>query len=246
MAHALGGDLEVSDRLFRYHCSPGSPIFKGVWGARLAPEESDAAIDDTIAWFKARNAPFFFWWIDEDAQPADLSERLKARGFGEFEIDATAMVGEIDRLNWKNPRPPGFRLDRVASDEQMLQMKRVFLESFGIPEWAGQAWVDAMRAIGFERAPWTILLGTLDGEPVSFGLLYCGAGVAGLQGLGTLPAYRGRGIGSATQLERLRIAHEMGYHYAVLTASKMGRSPYLKLGFRDTGKHLSRYIWRNA
>lgn len=103
-----------------------------------------------------------------------------------------------------------------------------------------------MHMTGFGLAPWTLLLGTLNGEPVCFGQLYCGAGVAGLQGLGTLPAYRGRGIGSAMQLERLRLAREMGYRYAVLAASKMGQSPYLKLGFRDTGRRISRYIWRNG
>ena len=37
----------------------------------------------------------------------------------------------------------------------------------------------------------------------------------------------------------------MGYRYAVLSASQMGQSPYLKLGFRDTGRRISRYIWRN-
>ena len=77
-------------------------------------------------------------------------------------------------------------------------------------------------------------------------LLYCGAGVAGLPGLGTLPAYRRMGIGSATQLERLRIARELGYQYAVLFVSEMGYPPYIKLGFEDTGQRVSRYLWRNV
>jgi len=47
------------------------------------------------------------------------------------------------------------------------------------------------------------------------------------------------------QLERLRIARELGYQYAVLFASKMGYFPYLKLGFKDTGRRVSRYLWRN-
>jgi GNAT superfamily N-acetyltransferase len=245
MARVLGGDLEETSRLNRYHCTPGSPIFKGVWGARLAFDEVDAAIDDAIAWFKARQAQFFFWWIGEDTRPADLGARLKTRGFAEFEINATAMVADMEQLNWNNPRPSDLRLDPVMNDEQLLQFKRVFLESFSIPEWAGQAWVDATHTMGFGRAPWMLLLGTLSGEPVCFGLLYCGAGVAGLQGLGTLPAFRRRGIASAMQLERLRLARELGYRYAVLSASEMGRSPYLKLGFRDTGRRISRYLWRN-
>ena len=47
------------------------------------------------------------------------------------------------------------------------------------------------------------------------------------------------------QLERLRLARDLGYQYAVLFASEMGYFPYLKLGFKDTGRRVSRYLWRN-
>lgn len=103
--------------------------------------------------------------------------------------------------------------------------------------------MDATRAVGIGKTPWILLLGRLEGEAVCGGLLVCAAGVAGLVGLGTLPAYRRQGIGSAMQLERLRIARELGYRYAVLFASKMGYSPYLKLGFWDTGRRITRYLW---
>lgn len=245
-AQALGGEVEATGRLSRFHCAPMSPIFKAAWGARLAPGEADAAIDDTLTWFQARQAPFFFWWAGADTQPADLGERLVARGFSVFEKDAPAMAADIERLNWDNPRPAALRVTPVSSEAQLLQWKQVFIESFGLPEFAGQAWVDAMRAAGFERAPWQMLLGVVDGEPACCGLLFCGAGVAGLIGLGTRPAFRRQGLGSAMQLERLRIAREMGCRYAVLFASEMGRSPYLKLGFQDTGRRVSRYLWRAA
>jgi len=131
----------------------------------------------------------------------------------------------------------------VATDAELLQWKQVFIESFGLPEFAGQAWVDATRAVGLGRTPWQLLLGTLPAYRRR-GLLACGAGVAGLLGLGTLPAYRRRGLGSAMQLERLRLARDLGYRYAVLFASEVGYSPYLKLGFQDTGRRVSRCLWR--
>ncbi|MGQ0604717.1 MAG: hypothetical protein ACT4QE_23810 [Anaerolineales bacterium] len=149
MVRALKGDLEETRKLSRYHCAPGSPIFKGVWGARLAEEEADAAIEETIEWFKARHAPFFFWWVGHGAQPDDLGECLQVRGFDVFEKDATAMVADIDALNWDNPRPVELRLEPVMNETQLQQWKQTFLESFGIPEWAGQAWVDATQAVGF-------------------------------------------------------------------------------------------------
>ncbi|MBL8057694.1 MAG: GNAT family N-acetyltransferase [Anaerolineales bacterium] len=243
-ARALGGEVEAGPRLSRCHAWPGSPIFKGVWGARLAEADADEAIAETVAWFQARRAPFFFWWTGTETQPADLGARLTTRGLSVFEERAPAMAAEIDQLNWDQPRPADLRLASVDSEPDLRAWKQVFLEAFNIPEFAGQAWVDATLAIGLGRTPWQLLLGSVNGEPAGCGLLFCGAGVAGLVGLGTRPAFRRRGLGSAMQLERLRIARQLGYRYAVLFASEMGYSPYLKLGFRPTGRWVSRYLWR--
>ena len=245
MTEVLNGEIEETDQLSRFHAWPSSPIFKGAFRPRLEPNEAEAAILDTIEWYKARNAPFFFWWVGNDTQPHDLGEKLEARGFAVFEKDAPSMVADINNLNWDNPRPSGLRLNPISNNEELAQWKQTFIEAFGVPEFAGQAWVDATQAVGIGKTPWHLLLGTLNSEAVCCGLLYCGAGVAGLLGLGTLPAHRRKGIGSAMQLERLRIARELGYQYAVLFASEMGYSPYIKLGFKDTGRRVSRYLWRN-
>jgi GNAT superfamily N-acetyltransferase len=246
MNEVLNGEIEEGPQLSRYHAWPFSPIFKGAYRTNLTADEADQAIVETISWFKNRNAPFFFWWTGNDTQPSDFGERLVAHGFSVFEKDAPAMVTEIDQLNWDNPRPAELRLAPITNDDQLVQWKQTFIEAFGIPEFAGQAWVDATRAVGIGKTPWQLLLGTLNSEVICCGLLYCGGGVAGLLGLGTLPAYRKKGIGSAMQLERLRIALELGYRYAVLFASEMGYSPYLKLGFKDSGRRVSRYLWRNG
>ena len=76
-----GGELVESDQLSRHLTFPHNPMFKGVWRTRLTPGEVDEAIDETIAWFKEREAPFFFWWTDADTQPADLGEILAKRSF---------------------------------------------------------------------------------------------------------------------------------------------------------------------
>lgn len=83
MAQGLsGGELDRRDELSRHHSFPFNPMFKGVWRSRLAPDRVDEAIDDTIAWFQARQAPFFFWWTGASTTPDDLGERLQARGQG--------------------------------------------------------------------------------------------------------------------------------------------------------------------
>lgn len=47
-----------------------------------------AAIEDTIAWFKQRNAPFFFWWVDLQATPVTLDAALQAHGLTAWEVNA--------------------------------------------------------------------------------------------------------------------------------------------------------------
>lgn len=246
MAAVLAGQWEDTGRLIRYHTLPSSAMFKGVLHPRLSLDEVDDAVDEAIAWFKDCRAPYFFWWVDSEAQPADLSARLAARGLILSEHNAPAMAADIPHLNWRNPRPDGLRLDPALDERRLDQWKDVFTGAFCAPESAGQAWVDATRIAGPEQAPWKLLLGSLDGEPACCGILYCGAGVAGLVGLGTLPAFRRRGIGSAMQLERLRIARELGYRYAVLYASDQGYSAYAKLGFMDVGRKMTRYLWLNG
>lgn len=152
MTQVLNGDIEENPKLSRYHAAPSSPIFKGAYRTSLPSNEADDSIRESIEWFKRRGAPFFFWWIGKDSQPSDLDERLVAHGFVAFEKDAPAMVADIDQLDWDHPRPPDLRLNPISNDE-LLQWKQTFIEAFGVPEFAGQAWVDATQAVGIGKTP---------------------------------------------------------------------------------------------
>ena len=114
-----------------------------------------------------------------------------------------------------------------------------------IPEWAGQAWVDATLAAGIEEAPWRCYVGRLDGKPVASNMLFNGAGVASVFGVATHPEARRQGIGAAITLIAYQEALEMGYQYGVLFATDLGAPVYRRLGFRDVGAGMSRYLWRN-
>jgi hypothetical protein len=41
-----------------------------------------------------------------------------------------------------------------------------------------------------------------------------------------------------------RDALEQGYHYGVLFATEDGLPVYRRIGFKDTGARISRYLWR--
>lgn len=115
------------------------------------------------------------------------------------------MVADINRMNEDALKrvPHGFLIEEVRDDRSLFDFKRVFVEVYGIPEWAGQAWVDATLRVGIGNTPWKMYLGRLEGKPVATNMLFNGGGVASVYAVGTLLAVRGKGIGGAITLQPL-------------------------------------------
>jgi ribosomal protein S18 acetylase RimI-like enzyme len=260
MARLEGGEIEAMPALGRHHSFPTNPMFKGVWRTRLTDADVEAAIDETIAWYRARNAPYFFWWTDNDTTPRDLGSRLMTRGFlsmegaqqelskGIVQTEAGAPV-MVMSLADADPSilarvPEGFRIVEVSSSAQLLDFKKVFVDTYEIPEWAGQAWVDATTAFGVGKSPWRMFVGYLGGEPVASNMLVIGGGVASVYAVATVPSAQGRGIGAAITLMPLLDARAQGQAHAVLFSSEEGFPVYRRLGFEDTGMKINRYLWR--
>lgn len=257
-----GSELVEGEKLCYHHSFPSNPMFKGVWRTRLAPDEADDAIERALAWFKERNAPFLFWWLGPGTTPHDLAERLAARGMISMEevahqlapgmistqSGAPCMAADLHHMNEAalTQVPPGFAIETAHDEAGLLDFKRLFIESYQVPEWAAQAWVDASLRIGFEKLPWTFYLGKLNGEPVAITILFNGGGVASVYGVGTIPSARGKGIGGAITLKPLLDARAMGYRHAVLWSSEMGIHTYQRIGFRLLNARINRYLWRSA
>ena len=254
-------ELVEGEKLSYHLAFPSNPMFKGVWRTRLSASEADDVIDETLAWFKARQAPFIFWWTGPSTTPNDLGERLVARGLLSMEaqmqelapgivsteLGAPGMVADLRHMNEAalTQVPPGFTIEEVQDEASLYDFKRVFVESYEIPEWAGQAWVDATLRVGLGRTPWKMVLGRLNGEPVATNMLFNGAGVASVYAVGAVSSARGQGIGGAITLKPLLEAREMGYRYAVLFATEMGVHAYERIGFRQCEARINRYLWRN-
>jgi GNAT superfamily N-acetyltransferase len=236
-------------------------MFKGVWSAKATKENADKTITDTIEWFKERNAPYFFWWTGPDSAPDDLPQRLQAHGLIDMaeqqkalaagikqtELGAPCMVAELGRMNESvlAKTPQGFSIREAASESDLYDFKKVFVATCEIPDWAGQAWVDATLKAGIEKSPWRIFVGYLDGEPVATNMLFNGGGVASVYAVATLPSVQGKGIGAAITLKPLLGARDNdGYKYAVLFSTEMGVKVYQRIGFRLSDVRINRYLWR--
>jgi GNAT superfamily N-acetyltransferase len=260
MTRLAGSTLDETGGVARHFTFPTNPMFKGAWATNLPPGDEDAAIEETIAWFRDRGAPYFFWWKDPGASPDDLGQRLAARGLISMEGQsrtlahgiiqsadgAPVMVMDLETADEDMLRrvPDGYHMRQVQTEADLMAFKRVFVTTYEIPEWAGQAWVDATLAFDIAEAPWRIYLGWLGGEAVASNLLFNDAGFASVYAIATMPAVRGKGIGAAITLAPLLIAREEGWRHATLFSSVMGVPVYRRLGFVDTGARLDRFLWR--
>lgn len=246
MTYLPGAELDESSQLSCHLAPPFSPMFKGIWRSRLAEHEADGAIVKVVDWFKRRSAPFAFWWLDSRATPVNLAERLQAHGFVPWEEHALGMAAELSALKYELMAnvPQGYTQERVADEQGLIDFKTAFVNGFEVPEWAGQAWVDATLAFGIENAPWQCYVGRLNGTPVASSILFNGAGVASVFGVATVALARGKGIGAAITLIAYEQARLIGYRYGVLFGTELGVPVYHRIGFRDGGSTMSRYLWR--
>lgn len=264
MANNLPDSQLVEDeKVSRHFTFPTNPMFKGVWQTRLSENEADAVIDEVIAWFKERNAPYFFWWTGGKISPHDLDARLTKRGMISMaeqtqelakgilstEQGSPCMVAELDKMNESvlAKTPNGFVIKEIENETELNDFKKVFVETYQIPEWAGQAWVDATLKIGVGKTPWRMFVGYLNGEPVATNMLFNGGGVASVYAVATIPSAQGQGIGAAITLKPLIEARDRdGFKYAVLFSTEMGFKVYERIGFRATQYRINRYLWRSG
>jgi GNAT superfamily N-acetyltransferase len=262
MSSLPGAELVQTPELGRHCAPPHNPMFKGAWATRLAPEQVDEAFDDVLAWFAKRRAPFFFWWTGPSTRPLGLGERLAERGLismeaqtehlaGGLKVDAQGapgMAADLDAVDEGRLRevPRGFTIERVRDERALRDFRQAVAEAYALPDVTVQAWVDATLTFGFERAPWRLYLGRLDGEPVATTLLFNGGGVAGVYAVGTVERARGKGIGGAITLAPLLEAREEGYRHAVLFSTAIGVRAYERIGFRLIDAWIDRYLWRAA
>ena len=262
MAGALGGEIVEGEGLSHHLAFPTNPMYKGAWRTRLSAADADEAIDHTVTWFKERGAPFFFWWTGPSTQPADLGLRLAAHGLIDMAeqaeqlalgihstaLGAPCMVADLRQMNETvlSRVPPGFTLEVVQDEAGLAGFKQVLIEGYDIPPQVADGWAQAAMRLGIGNTPWRMYLGRLDGEPVATNMLFNGGGAAGIFGVATTPAARGKGIGAAISLHPLLEAREMGYRYGALFATDMAVRVYERIGFRQTGQRLNRYLWRNA
>ncbi|MDX2004122.1 MAG: GNAT family N-acetyltransferase [Meiothermus sp.] len=142
-------------------------------------------------------------------------ERLGRRGYRAVSF----MNLYVQPLAPLEVRPPeGVEIRRARSLEEWLLASR--------NAWGEGGAGDLFQRVALERPEAQSFVAVADGRPVAVAALRVREGVAFLNGTGTMPQYRGRGIQRALVQARLALAHRAGCELAVVAAVPGGQSAH--------------------
>lgn len=198
--------------------------------AALEDASADSEIDAQIAYYRGLNLPFT-WKVYDHDRPADLRQRLAARGFTVSE-PTTLMIldlAESPAILAPAPLPPEVR--RLEGEDAIESIVRVEEAVYGSPrDWLRAYLLHLHRA----RPDLLSLYGAVvSGQLVSAAwiIYYEGSPFASILGGATLPEYRARGFYTALLASRAREAHQRGVRFLAVDASSMSAPILAKHGF---------------
>jgi GNAT superfamily N-acetyltransferase len=198
--------------------------------SRLDADSADRVIDEQIAFFEALGQDFE-WKLYGHDTPADLRERLLARGFAPEEPESLLIL-DLQEAPARLLAPVTHDIRRVVEPRQLEELGRIQERVWGEPE---PEYIAALRD-DLERAPdsQSIYLAYADGVPVSYGRITFQADspFSGLWGGSTLAEHRGKGFYTALLAVRLQEALRRGVRFLTIDASPMSRPIVEKQGFR--------------
>ena len=204
-------------------------LFHGALSRRDASPADGDAIEETLAYFRAKEAGDVCWWLEDGVDPAGWAELLAVRGFALMD-GPPGMAVDLAALPALGDLPSAAEVHRIENAAELRPFAHLVTEVFGFPPEAEDVALAFFDGMGLEL-PSAFYLATVDGVPVGTSQVFYAAGVPGVYNVGVAEGARGKGLGAALTLQPLFDARAMGYRAGVLQSSDMGLSLYRRLGF---------------
>jgi GNAT superfamily N-acetyltransferase len=236
------GEVHRRDGAVWFMTGIASENDNGILRAGLPAHNPEGTIERLLAPFKARSLPMMWWFFTPaDGLGPGMEQALGARGLT-LSSDRPGMALDLSRFD-PPPPPAGLTTHRVLDEAMFADWAEVVGQAFESPDFATGPSTVANRAMGFgDDVPFRHFLCRLQETWVGASTLSLGAGVAGLGNIATLPAWRGRGVGTAAASAALVEATRTKIRIGALSADEPGVPLYEKLGFTTVCRHLT-YVW---
>jgi GNAT superfamily N-acetyltransferase len=208
------------------------PSWNVVQRLRLTPETLDSTTVEVHAILRERGRTACTWEIGSSATPADLVERLKARGLeDDADPDVAAMV-----LFGEPPPVQGVEARPVRDYEELVAARAVAWTAFGMERDADEEADRARWRDETELGHWRTFVAIVDGELVASGTSTYVEGAVTLNGGAVLPHARGRGAYRALVRARWDDAVARGTPTLVTQAGRMSLPILERVGFREVAR----------
>ncbi len=214
---------------------PGThPSWNVVQRLRLEPDTVDTTIEEVHGILRERGRDACSWEIGNSATPADLVERLYARGL--VDDDDPDVIGML--LTEPPPRAPaGVEARQVRDYSEFAAASRVANLAFGMPADATDEAAQRLRYDeGVELGYWKTFVAVLDGKIVASANSTYLDGAVTLNGGAVLPEARGQGAYRALVSARWEDAVARGTPALVTQAGRMSAPILERLGFREVAR----------
>lgn len=174
---------------------------------RATTDEVEPLLDRVVGHFKQRRRKVHVF-VSPACIPADVTERLAARGFVKKETEEPWL--KFDLRGWE---PPAVGSDTVgvsrAGPADARAFARVFLASFGMT--AALAPVVGVLMKRLMRVPSTrYYVASVEGQVAGVCLWHCHGEIATLGGMGVLPEFRGSRVATTLGMQMMLDAQAEG------------------------------------
>jgi hypothetical protein len=222
VARAPGGEMLDHDGVLCVSNRSPSPVIVNT-AFRTDPSiPAEVVLERVDAYYTAREHGYCIYAADHG--DADLASAAIVRGL-EHVVDLPAMV--LDGSPAPISPPPGITVEAVTDRAGSRAYAAIMAESFTAP--TGELFSEPASLIGPNLGGW---IAYADGEPAAGASIMLSHGIGLVMTVGTLVAYRRRGLGDLVTRVAAQSAFDRGASFVSLQSSPVGLGVYQGLGFR--------------